>query len=461
MSAPMSKVIDTLWERLWAAGVTSPVTAIEQFSLLLLARRLDLENADRFDDRLFATFPRMSWRSIRSGPVDTVYKSLHRELIPFLEYALQSRHFDEAMKGAMFSVPNPALLSEFISAIDSLEFESHETEFAGEVFEALLRQLQVSGREAQVVTPPQLARAMVELLDPRSGELVCDPVVGTGGFLVEAFKTVSGKSGARPWGGDFVGFDYDPSMVRLAVMNLVLHGVEQPTVSYQNTLAPSFGLGEADVVVANPPFGSRLDAADLSIELGLKTNRGDVLFLELCRRLLTPRGRAAVVVPEGVLFSESGVHTEVRRRWLTKARVDAVISLPPSIFRPHTSVNTSILFATAGEPTGSVLFCPLDATDRGAGLEELGLLARAIRMRLGRQLSVDDPARGLAERFKSVSIDAIRNHDWKLAPAVFDDAAQPEVAEHDPLRLLSTIEGLESQLHGHLVGARQLLERFQ
>lgn len=276
-----------------------------------------------------------------------------------------------------------SLLIESVKLINAMHIKEQNRDTKGDIYEFLLSQLTTAGKNGQFRTPRHIIKMMTELLDPKIGEKVCDPACGTAGFLIAALEHILNNATSPDlikkddegneynFSGDKLtksqwkfleketihGFDIDPTMVRIALMNLMMHGIENPKVSQASSLSTRFEQNAyCDVILANPPFKGSIDEADISDALTIKTKKTELLFLELMFNLLNQGGRCAVIVPDGVLFGNSKAHTAVRKLLLEESRLDAVISMPSGVFKPYAGVSTGILIFTKGEPTKKVLF---------------------------------------------------------------------------------------------------------
>lgn len=466
MAGEAKSIIDTLWDRLWAGGIANPVTAIEQISYFMLLKRLDDRDAvRRFNEgSAFSEDPELRWGALLAMGAAERFELLRQKLVPFLADVVDGPEFERAMRNATFAIPKPSLVADCMRAIDELDAAPNELGLQGDDYEELLRQLQLSGRDGQFTTPPELIAAMVELVDPAPGAVVCDPVAGTAGFLVAAHRAAAGQLLGPPPDENFLAFDANASMVRLGMMNMIFHGIEQPRMSYTDTLSPYFEWPLVDVILANPPFGGQ-PPREVHPELELTTNRTELLFLELCRRLLHRDGQAAIIVPEGLLFGRSKAHVEVRRRWLRQG-VRAVITLPAGLFRPYTRVRTAILLGAGSGGTEEVWFGAIgedgyavDDRRRGEADSDLKHLPRALRARLAGTLPQEDESRELARRMWSAPIAEIEAAGWVLSPASFPREKSGHEAEPEPLKLVQQIEESEQQFEREVKAAREVLER--
>jgi len=297
--------------------------------------------------------------------------------------------FAVLMANAEFKINKPSLLIEACKAIDAMQISSQNQDVQGDIYEYLLGQLNTAGTNGQFRTPRHIVRLMVRMMDPQPHERVCDPAAGTCGFLVNAWqhvleqhtdpKHLSYDDDGFPHGlvGDrldkkqwnflqtkgFTGFDADSGMVmhRIGCMNLMLHGIKQPQFRYADTLSKGFGEASCyEVILANPPFKGAIDSSDVNPTLPVKCKKTEILFLHLFLRLLEQGGRAAVIVPDGVLFGSSGAHVAARKKLIEENRLDGVVSMPSGVFKPYAGVSTAILFFTKGAKTDRIWFYDME-----------------------------------------------------------------------------------------------------
>ena len=287
-----------------------------------------------------------------------MFRIIDEHVFPFLR-ALngQGSAYAGHMRDARFQMPSPALLAKVVDKLDKLDMRYRDTK--GDVYEYMLGKIATAGQNGQFRTPRHIIATMVELVRPKPEDVICDPACGTCGFLVAAGEYLrkhnpelfrSDKLRRHFHEGLFNGFDFDPTMLRIGAMNMVLHGVEGANISYRDSLAESHteDAGRYSLVLANPPFAGNLDyeATAKDLQRVVKTKKTELLFLALFLRLLKIGGRAAVIVPDGVLFGSSKAHKELRRILVEENKLDAVIKLPPGVFRPYAGVSTAILVFT-------------------------------------------------------------------------------------------------------------------
>src|ERR1041385_2472837 len=278
------------------------------------------------------------------------------------------------MKDARFTIPTPALLAKVVDLLAAVPMDDRDTK--GDLYEYMLGKIATAGQNGQFRTPRHIIRLMVEMTGPQPTDIICDPACGTAGFLVAAGEVLrerypdilhDTKLREHFHRGLFHGFDFDSTMLRIGSMNMLLHGVENPDIRYRDSLAQDHA-GEEEkytLVLANPPFAGNLDYENTAKDLLqiVKTKKTELLFLALFLRLLKPGGRAAVIVPEGVLFGSSNAHKTLRKILVEEQKLDAVISLPGGVFKPYAGVSTAILIFTKTNSGGTdyVWFYDVDA----------------------------------------------------------------------------------------------------
>src|SRR5439155_3875116 len=272
--------------------------------------------------------------------------------------------YSKHMEGARFTIPTPALLAKVVDMIDELPMEGRDTK--GDLYEYMLGKIATAGQNGQFRTPRHIIALMVEMTAPNPKDVICDPACGTCGFLVAAGEYLRGnhpklfheKESRDHFHEEmFHGFDFDGTMLRIGSMNMTLHGVDNPDIRYKDSLAQEHA-GDEDrysLVLANPPFAGSLDFETTAKDLQamVKTKKTELLFMALFLKLLKPGGRAAVIVPDGVLFGSSTAHKEIRRMLVEDHRLDGIVKLPSGVFRPYAGVSTAIVLFTKTNSGGT------------------------------------------------------------------------------------------------------------
>ena len=303
-------------------------------------------------------------------------------VFPFMrEIGGDGSTYSHHMRDARFTIPTPALLAKVVDMLDELPMEGRDTK--GDVYEYMLSKIATAGQNGQFRTPRHIIALMVAMTAPMPTDEICDPACGTAGFLIAASEFVRNThpevehdEQARNHFHNtmFHGFDFDSTMLRIGSMNMLLHGIEAPDIRYRDSLSEGTGDEEGlySLVLANPPFAGSLDYETTAQNLlrVVKTKKTELLFLALFLRLLRPGGRAAVIVPEGVLFGSSKAHRELRRVLVEDQKLDAVIKLPSGVFRPYAGVSTAILLFTKTESGGTDHVWFYDVTSDGWSLDD-------------------------------------------------------------------------------------------
>ena len=388
--------IDQIWNAFWSGGISNPLEVIEQITYLLFIKRLDeLQTLEELkatrlkkliERRLFPEdkddHPRSPrpyedyrWSRFKHFPPADMYNVVGEHVFPFLRtLGGDESTYAHHMKDARFTIPTPGLLAKVVDMIDLVPMEERDTK--GDLYEYMLGKIATAGQNGQFRTPRHIIRLMVEMVAPKPADVLCDPACGTAGFLVAAGEYLrdhhpeifrDAKLSRHFHHEFFHGFDFDNTMLRIGSMNMLLHGVENPDIRYRDSLAQDHA-GEEEkytIVLANPPFAGSLDYENTAKDLLqiVKTKKTELLFLALFLRLLKPGGRAAVIVPEGVLFGSSKAHKDLRKILVEQQKLDAVISLPSGVFKPYAGVSTAILVFTKTNSGGTeqVWFYDVDA----------------------------------------------------------------------------------------------------
>jgi type I restriction enzyme M protein len=390
--------VDALWDKLWAGGLSNPLDSIEQLSFLLFLKRLDETEQDRERDvrlgrkKREPVFPdpKLRWSYWTNLKAEEALKHVKGKVFPFLKtLGGAGGSFAEQMENAEFKINKPSLLIEACKAIDAMHISEQNQDVQGDLYEYLLGRLNTAGTSGQFRTPRHIIRMMVKMLDPKPREKMCDPAAGTCGFPVNFYQHIlethtdptilkyDEEGYPHPLIGDklskaeheflqneaITAYDSDSgmTMLRIGSMNLMLHGIERPRFHYKDTLSKSFNEEKSyDVVLANPPFKGAIDSADVNPTLPTKCKKTEILFLHLFLRLLEMGGRAAVIVPDGVLFGTNNAHVEIRKKLIEENRLDAVVSMPAGVFKPYAGVSTAVLVFTKGGTTEKIWFYDME-----------------------------------------------------------------------------------------------------
>ncbi|MDC3074132.1 type I restriction-modification system subunit M [Candidatus Pelagibacter sp.] len=376
LTGDLKNQVDKVWSRFWSGGMANPLEIIEQITYLLFLKRLDdlqtlAENKSRRLKKPIEQnfFPKgkekLRWNNLKNLAPEEMFNIVDKEAFPFLQnLGNDESSYIKHMQGARFTIPSPKLLSDAIDLLDKIPMEERDTK--GDLYEYMLGKLSSSGQLGQFRTPRHIIQLMLELTAPTIKDTICDPACGTCGFLVNASEYIrtnyteilSNKKDRDHFNSSmFNGYDFDNTMLRIGNMNMLLHGIENPNVNYRDSLSQDFSTEEEkfSLILANPPFKGSLDSDSVSKDLlsVVRTKSTELLFLALFLKLLKPGGRAAVIVPDGVLFKTNKANIEIRKILVEEQKLDAVISLPSGVFKPYAGVSTAILLFTKTNSGGT------------------------------------------------------------------------------------------------------------
>lgn len=489
LTTQLKSDIDKLWTEFWTGGITNPLTVIEQISFLMFARLLDVmeTTGERRATRLKKPFkgrfdgsddPRR-WKNFKHiEKSETLLAVVRDKVFPHFRKLNGGTTFGEYMQDAQLMIQKPNLLMSAVNMIDKLPIT--EGDAKGDLYEYLLSKLTTAGINGQFRTPRHIIRFMVELLEPKPSETIGDPACGTAGFLVGVMQyllenhtsakgKLKGETGETIYTGDllepyrehiqnemFHGFDFDATMLRIASMNLMLHGVDNPDIHYQDTLSNSFperfakqASGGFDVVLANPPFKGSLDEGDVhpSLTQAVKTKKTELLFVALVLRMLKKGGRSATIVPDGVLFGSSKAHTALRRMLVKENQLEGVFSLPSGVFKPYAGVSTAILVFTKGGKTDHVFFYDVDADGFSLDDKRDTVDADDLPDALARwkKRSAKKDTDRTAKHFM-VPVKEIEDKDFDLSINRYKEAKHEEVQYEPPKVIIAKLRALEAEI---------------
>jgi len=404
MDQSLRRKLSRITNILWAGGVTNPVTYIEQISYLIYLKLLDEEEAAReLKSRLGAgggvrLFPRQAeryrWSKWRFRSGNDLRDFVRDEVFAYMASLVKDEpQVAEYFRDAVLEIVDPNVLKQVIDELDSIDFRKLGPDVKGDIFEYLLTHLGQSALNGQFRTPRQIRAFMVEMVAPELGDTVYDPASGTAGFLIDVVDYVLARYSEEPeevpiYGEDWLerrgqtleearkeipnlqtyrkgpgekipdwrrleasihGTDVSRQMMRISMMNLVLHGIRRANLKRANVLSEMSGLTEDDlhrryrVILSNPPFAGQVPRESIRRDLPTQSKKSELLFLALMLRSLAPGGRCAVVVPEGALFGSTRAHKDLRERLLRECELLAVVSLPAGVFKPYAGVKTSVL----------------------------------------------------------------------------------------------------------------------
>lgn len=383
VTGELKNKIDSLWETFWTGGLTNPLDVVEQMTYLMFIHDLDENDNLHEKESAMLGLPyksmfagevkigervadgrQLKWSVFHDFPAAQMYSVVQELVFPFIKnlHGNKESAYSKYMDDAIFKIPTPLMLSKVVDALDEIYAQMSalkDTDVRGDVYEYLLSQLKSAGVNGQFRTPRHIIRMMVELMDPKADEVICDPACGTAGFLVEASDYLKKnrkeeiffdrQKKAHYMNEMFHGFDMDRTMLRIGAMNMMSHGVDNPIIEYRDSLSDqNEDTNKYSLILANPPFKGSLDYDIVSTDLikVCKTKKTELLFLALFLRMLKVGGRCACIVPDGVLFGSSTAHKAIRKELVENNRLEAVISMPSGVFKPYAGVSTGVLIFT-------------------------------------------------------------------------------------------------------------------
>ena len=381
--------VDSIWDTIWTGGITSPITVLEQITYLMFMKLLD-DNQLRAEanasilgvplkNKVFqdgvcvisenphveTEYRNLRWSVFHNFEPSEMLTNIQNYVFPFIKTIGEGKDtaFSRYMKDTVFLIPTAKVLAKVVDGIDSMDMNNKD--IMGDIYEYLLGKIASAGENGQFRTPRHIINMMVELMQPTLHDRVLDPAMGSAGFLLSSAAYVSGhqknelmKTGNMKYykSGMFSGFDTDQSMLRIGAMNMMLHGVEDPNIRYQDSLSGENTERDAySLIMANPPFTGSVFREEISKDLLAlcKTRKTELLFMALFVKMLKVGGRCASIVPDGVLFGSSSAHKALRKELVENQQLKAVISMPSGVFKPYAGVSTAILVFTKTNAGGT------------------------------------------------------------------------------------------------------------
>ncbi|WP_052101255.1 N-6 DNA methylase [Novilysobacter arseniciresistens] len=437
--------VDNIWNAFWAGGIANPMEVIEQMTYLLFIKRLDElhtakeKKANRLQREIEAPIfnsqqQHLRWSVFKQmGDAAAMYDVVANKVFPFIKsLGEEDSTYATHMKDARFTIPTPALLARVVDMLDAIPMDDRDTK--GDLYEYMLGKIASAGQNGQFRTPRHIIKLMVGMMAPKPSDTICDPACGTAGFLVAAAEYLhqhhqqeiyADKKSVQRFNHDtFHGFDFDSTMLRVGSMNMLLHGVENPAIENRDSLSEGHAgvAGQFSLILANPPFSGSLDYDSCAKDLlsVVKTKKTEVLFLALFYRLLKQGGRAAVVVPAGVLESDGKALTTIRQMLIEELRLEAVVKLPHWVFKPYASVDTSILVFSKGGKTDNVWFYRVENDGFADDAQKTPVAGSEISEVLRLWSQPEERARSMSERkHRMVPVEEIRRNGYDLCPPMY------------------------------------------
>ena len=479
MTGELKSQVDKIWETFWTGGISNPLTVIEQFTFLLILRRLD-ENQLRDEKQAnFSETPlenplyteaqsKFRWNKFKDNDPETMFALFTQaqadmDNLTVFEHMKQlgdkAGVFAKYMKGATFMIPTPKLLDLVVQMIAKIQMDDRDTK--GDLYEYLLSKIASAGTNGQFRTPRHIIKMMVEMMEPKQDDKICDPSSGTAGFLVGAGEYfhdhhpewLNDKAFRDHFNSEmFTGIEFDATMLRIGAMNLQLHGIESPNLLGRDALseANEDKRDEFSLILANPPFKGAVDyeGVEGSLLKTVKTKKTELLFLALILRMLKIGGRCAVIIPDGVLFGSSNAHKKLREEITANQKLEAVISMPSGVFKPYAGVSTAVVIFTKTNNGGTdnVWFYDMQADgfsldDKRSEIKEDNIPDIIERFHKRDQ----ETERRRTEQSFLVPIDEIKENDWDLSINRYKEVVYEEVEYEAPAEIIKQIEILDCE----------------
>lgn len=484
MEQETKSIIDRIWTNFWEGGVTNPLTVIEQITYLLFIKGLDdIDIAHEKSDHMLGIKTKRifdekhqecRWSIFKNYPAERMYRIVGEDVFPFIKSLSNNKNsgYAKYMDDAIFIIPTPIMLQRVVTAIDKLKMKDRDTK--GDVYEYLLSKLSTAGTNGQFRTPRHIIKMMVELMKPTPEDIIVDPASGSAGFLVEAgeylrnnrndlFLTENLKEHFN--NTMFYGFDMDRTMLRIGAMNLMQHGIENPNISYKDSLSEdNEDNSKYTLVLANPPFKGSIDSERTSKDLlnVTKTKKTELLFLALFLRILRTGGRAASIVPDGVLFGSSNAHKAIRKEIIEKHKLEAIISMPSGVFKPYAGVSTAIMIFTKTADGGTDKVWFYDMTADGFSLDDQRQPIKEndipdIIKRFNNRNSKEEQERARTEKSFFVPKEEIVDNDYDLSINKYKEIIVEKKEYEDPKVILKRVIDMENELQQKLKELEGLL----
>ena len=486
ITGEIKNTIDTIWDTFWTGGITNSMSILEQMTYLFFMKMLDdaqlkkeanaavfgLKVADSvFEEGMWhnpetdrdVDYQHLRWSQFKNFEPTQMFNTIRNDVFPFIKNlnSGKSSAYSRFMNSAVFLIQNPRTLTKVVESIDK-DLDMNNRDTMGDVYEYILGKMAASGNNGQFRTPRHIIRMMVELMKPTLKDTICDPAMGSAGFIVESAKYIAEKFPSELMKKEnsnhykttmFNGFDTDGTMLRIGAMNLMLHGVDAPNVKYQDSL--SSGNTDAEkytLCLANPPFAGSVDTEDISKSLLSITNtkKTELLFISLFVRMLELGGRCASIVPDGVLFGNSKAHKTLRKELVENQHLQAVISMPSGVFKPYSGVSTAILIFTKTNAGGTDKVWFYDMTADGFSLDDKRTEVQGndipdIIARFGNLETEADRTR--KDKSFLVPVDDIRENDYVLSINKYKEVEREKVVYDKPEVILGRIEQLQREIN--------------
>lgn len=496
ITGELKNKVDTIWDTIWTGGITSPITVLEQITYLLFMKLLDdnqlkaeanasilgvpLKNKV-FQDGICVIsenphvetdYKNLRWNVFHNFEPGEMLTNIQNHVFPFIKTIGEGKDtaFSRYMKDTVFLIPTAKVLAKVVDGIDAMDMNNKD--IMGDVYEYLLGKIAAAGENGQFRTPRHVINMIVELMQPTLKDRILDPAMGSAGFLLSSAAYISEHQKKELMrtenmkyfkSGMFSGFDTDQSMLRIGAMNMMLHGVEDPNIKYQDSLSGENTEREAyTLVMANPPFTGSVFQEEISKDLLAlcKTRKTELLFCALFIKMLKVGGRCASIVPDGVLFGSSTAHKALRKELVENQQLRAVISMPSGVFKPYAGVSTAILVFTKTNAGGTdkVWFYDMHADgfsldDKRSPIEQNDIPDIVARF----HHLADEETRERTEQSFFVTKDEIAANDYDLSINKYKKTEYVAVQYPPTSEIVAELDRLQESISREMLELKRLL----
>ena len=481
--------IDQIWDTFFVAGITNPITVLEQMTYIFFMKMLDDKqlqeeenardwgaevqnptfpagqlwvNPDAVSDEEKAGIPyeNLRWHVFKNFGSDNMFKIVRQSVFEFIKHigTGEESAYSRYMKSAIFLIPNARTLTKVVDGVDALDMNNRDA--MGDVYEYILGKMAASGTNGQFRTPRHIIRMIVEMMEPTPKDYICDPAMGSAGFLVESVKYIKEHYGTALYAAEEVhhmktsminGYDTDQTMLRIGAMNLLLHDITAPELAWRDSLSEQNDDQSCyTLIMANPPFAGSLDKGNVNKKIlaYANTSKTELLFLAQFVRSLEVGGRCASIVPDGVLFGTSKAHIAIRKEIVDNQQLKAVISMPSGVFKPYAGVSTAVLVfsKTNSGGTDKVWFYDMKADgfsldDKRSPVSENDIPDVVARYH---NLKAEE-SRSRKEQSFFVPVEEIRQNNYDLSINKYKEIEREKV-EYEPVAdILTRLEKTEGE----------------
>lgn len=480
--------IDQIWDTFFVAGITNPITVLEQMTYIFFMKMLDDKQLHEEANAQFwgaevqnPTFPQgkkwvnpeavsdeekegipyeqLRWHVFKNLGSDNMFKVVRQSVFEFIKHigTGEESAYSRYMKSAIFLIPNARTLVKVVEGVNALDMNNRDA--MGDVYEYILGKMAASGTNGQFRTPRHIIRMIVEMMEPTTKDYICDPAMGSAGFLVEAVKYIKENNELLTVGEDMHhiktslinGYDTDQTMLRIGAMNLLLHDITAPQLAWRDSLSEQNEDQNCyTLIMANPPFAGSLDKGNVNKKIlaYANTSKTELLFLAQFVRSLEIGGRCASIVPDGVLFGSSKAHLAIRKEIVDNQQLRAVISMPSGVFKPYAGVSTAVLVFTKTNSGGTdkVWFYDMKADgysldDKRSPISDNDIPDVVTRF----HNQQPEESRSRKEQSFLVPVEEIRNNDYDLSINKYKEVEREKV-EYEPIAdILARLEKTESE----------------